>query len=254
MFNELNLKDADLDTYLKNGFVVVRQGLNLDEMEQIKTWSTELMELPDAKDSYWVYRERDLRSKGEDNDLISRIEMIGQNHTGFHRLNLFLKQIISSLFKEEAILFKDKLNYKMPGGDGFKPHQDSQAGWDVYASEFITAMVSVDPATIDNGCLYIADGPHEKKVIRQWEPLNEADLASMRFQAYPTNPGDLVFFHSYVPHYSNANLSDQMRRLYYATFNTSSEGDHHHNYHKDKFANYPPDIYRQTGKRYEFKV
>ena len=32
---------------------------------------------------------------------------------------------------------EDKINFKMPGGTGFKPHQDSQAGWEVYAKYFI---------------------------------------------------------------------------------------------------------------------
>ncbi len=33
-------------------------------------------------------------------------------------------------FGEESVLFKDKINFKLPGGDGFKEHQDVQAGWD----------------------------------------------------------------------------------------------------------------------------
>jgi hypothetical protein len=45
------------------------------------------------------------------------------------------------------VLFKDKINFKMPGGLGFKAHQDRHAGWSHHAPIFVTAMVSVDPAT-----------------------------------------------------------------------------------------------------------
>ncbi|HIE20180.1 MAG TPA: phytanoyl-CoA dioxygenase family protein, partial [Rhodospirillales bacterium] len=53
------------------------------------------------------------------------------------------------------MLFKEKVNFKMPGGGGFKPHQDSQAGWDKYADFYVSALVSIDEATVKNGCLQL---------------------------------------------------------------------------------------------------
>ena len=72
----------------------------------------------------------------------------------------------------------------MPGGDGFKAHQDVQAGWDEYAKLHITALVSIDPSTIENGCLEIAAGNHDKGLIgEQWKPLEEnADRTSVQFR------------------------------------------------------------------------
>ena len=35
--------------------------------------------------------------------------------------------IVAQLYKEPAALFKDKINYKMPGGGGFLCHQDATA-------------------------------------------------------------------------------------------------------------------------------
>src|ERR1044071_7335107 len=71
-----------------------------------------------------------------------------------------LRGFSSRLFGEPAVLFKDKINFKLPGGDGFKPHQDQQAGWSTYADVFLTAMVSIDDTTADNGCLDPAGGQH----------------------------------------------------------------------------------------------
>jgi len=45
------------------------------------------------------------------------------------------------------VLFKEKVNFKMPGGDGFKPHQDSQAGWDRYADYFVN-VAGAPPSTV----------------------------------------------------------------------------------------------------------
>lgn len=33
-----------------------------------------------------------------------------------------IQQAVSELFGEAAVLFKDKINFKLPGGDGFKEH------------------------------------------------------------------------------------------------------------------------------------
>ena len=49
-------------------------------------------------------------------------------------------------------------------------------------------------------------------------------------------------------------MSDTVRRLYFATYNRVSEGDHLARYYADKRQSYPPDIERQPGKEYVFRV
>ena len=165
-----------------------------------------------------------------------------------------LKVPVGQLLGEEAVLFKEKINFKMPGGDGFKPHQDAQAGWDIYASYFISILVAIDASTEDNGCLMVAPGFHGRGLFRSWEPLTERDMEGMNFVPCETRPGDLVLFDSYAPHACKPNLSASMRRLYYVTYNRLSEGDHLARYYADKHKNYPPDIDRETGKEYVFRV
>ena len=160
----------------------------------------------------------------------------------------------AALLDEPAVLFKEKINFKMPGGGGFKPHQDSQAGWEAYASYFITAVVSIDRSTVENGCLQIAAGHQRRGLFRAWEPLSDADMAGMTFVECPTEPGDIVLFDSYTPHASEPNRSAGIRRLYFATYNRLSEGDHIERYYADKHRSYPPDIDREPGRRYVFRV
>jgi hypothetical protein len=50
-------------------------------------------------------------------------------------LSEVLEKSVGQILGEETELFKEKINFKIPGGDGFKPHQDSQAGWDAYADK-----------------------------------------------------------------------------------------------------------------------
>ena len=70
----------------------------------------------------------------------------------------------------------------------------------------------------------------------------------------PTKPGDAVFFNSFAPHGSKPNLTDQTRRVLYVTYIAASRGDHRAQYYTDKRKSYPPDIERETGKTYVYRV
>ncbi len=115
-------------------------------------------------------------------------------------------------------------------------------------------MVGIDEATIENGCLQLVSGQHKRGLFRKWEPLTDEDMVNMEFIHTPTKPGDLVFFDCYAPHASEPNLTNNTRRLYFATYNPVSQGDHLQQYYADKYKNYPPDIDRIPGKEYVFRV
>ena len=246
------LTTEQITVFNNSGFVLAPGAFNTGDMAQILRWTEELQALPEESGKHWVFHEKS--SLDPNKDLISRIEYISPFHTGFAELGKILKQPVAQLLGEEAVLFKEKINFKMPGGDGFKPHQDSQAGWQDYADFFISVMVCIDEATIENGCLQLVAGYQNHGLYREWEPLTDADMAGMKFVHFPTKPGDVVFFDCYAPHASDPNLTNSIRRLYFATYNRISEGDHLVQYYADKHKSYPPDIDRDAGKKYVFRV
>ena len=188
---------------------------------------------------------------------MSRIENFCKFHKGFEEICTQNKIIdcVNDCFGEEGILFKDKINLKMPGGAGFNPHQDSQAGWDDYAKFYLTATISIDESTIQNGCLEFAPGHNQSGLIgKLWKPLSDEDMKNMKFIPIVTKPGDAIFFDCYAPHKSEQNLTNKPRRILYLTYNKLSEGNHREKYYLDKYKNYPPDIDRDPNKDYSFKV
>jgi hypothetical protein len=247
-----SLSPAQIQDFKKDGFLVVRKGISQPEILQVQTWTDDVLALPEESGKHWVYHEDSLKEDGR--ELVSRIENIRPFHEGYRKLSDALKRPVGQLLGEDAILFKEKINFKMPGGEGFKPHQDSQAGWDVYADFFINVLISIDKATVENGCLEICAGHHKRGLFHSWEPLTEDDMVGMEFVSVPTDPGDLVFFDCFAPHQSQANYSDKIRRIYYATYNRKSAGDHLQQYYADKYKNYPPDIDRNPDKEYVYKV
>ena len=71
--------------------------------------------------------------------------------------------VVSELMTEPAVLYKEKINYKYPGGGGYAAHQDAPAY--EFVNFHITCLISVDPATSESGCLYFAPGMHQEGFI-----------------------------------------------------------------------------------------
>jgi ectoine hydroxylase-related dioxygenase (phytanoyl-CoA dioxygenase family) len=248
------LTDEQAATFQRDGFVVVRRMFGDEDRARIAAWCDEMESRPETPGADMKYFEESLRPPGE--RILQRLENFYPYHDGFGALfDGKLRQASSELFESDAVLFKDKINFKKPGGDGFKPHQDQQAGWGTYADLFITAMVSIDKATVENGCLELVAGHHDRGLIGgEWMPLDDENLADMDFVPCPTEPGDAVFFDSYCPHGSKPNLTNTTRRILYITYNRLSDGDHRTRYYADKRKSFPPDIERVPGKDYVYRV
>ena len=252
---ELSSTAAQRDAFLRDGLVVVPGLFDEEEIARISAWTDELEDLPDAPGRSMKYFEPSLLAPGRarapaDRELLP----VPRRLRGALRLDKLLGSV-SRLFGEAAVLFKDKINFKLPGGDGFKPHQDQQAGWSAYADLFITAMVSIDATTAENGCLELCVGHHTRGLIgEEWKPLTDEDMRRLGGHPVPTRPGDAVFFDSYTPHASAPNLTAERRRVLYITYNRRSAGDHRVRYYADKRKSFPPDIERDPTRTYTFRV
>ena len=142
-------------------------------------------------------------------------------------------EVLAALFGEPAVLFKEKINYKYPGGGGFAPHQDASAYR--FVDHHISCMVPLDPATPASGCLYVAPGFEAGQLpTDQRGRIEESTAAQLDWRPMPLEPGDLLFFDSYTPHYSDTNTTDRPRRAAYLTYNAASLGDHRRRYYDDK--------------------
>jgi ectoine hydroxylase-related dioxygenase (phytanoyl-CoA dioxygenase family) len=113
-------------------------------------------------------------------------------------------------------------------------------------------MVSIDASQPESGCLEIAAGRHKEGLLgEEWRPLDAHGLA---LAPVPTDPGDVVFFDSFVPHESAPNRTAAPRRILYVTYSRADAGDHRVRYFADKRRDFPPDIERQPGRIYTFRV
>ena len=78
-----------------------------------------------------------------------------------------LPQAIAALTGEgPAVLYKEKLNYKLAGGGGYKAHQDGYSNFGNHVPySFMTqvCMIALDDMTKENGCPELAPATWKKK-------------------------------------------------------------------------------------------
>ncbi|KAL0480953.1 hypothetical protein AKO1_013613 [Acrasis kona] len=231
------LSDFQKDFFNKNSFVKIENLLSFENIapSDVSTWTQEVSNL-EKQEGKWLQH----WEKSESGD---KIMCRSENFVNFHEnmRNLAMNSIlnvVSQLFGEKAVLFKEKINYKLPGGAGFAAHQDSPA-YIGLATDHISVMVAIDEATVENGCLQVCPG--------QWDSNSNVPLTSsgiitpeaekaMVYQYVPCRPGDVLFFGGYTPHRSTANNSKSSRRAMFLTYNPESQGQHHAAYYQAKHA------------------
>lgn len=245
------LTPEQIQQYHRDGFVHV-PGF-IQDTERLRRWVDEATSWPEVPGKWMMYFEKSLADSSR---LLNRMENFLPYHEGLDELAQGrLQDAVNQLFGEPSVLFKDKINFKFPGGDGFKAHQDVQANWDRWGSIHMTAMVAVDEATLENGPLEFVAGKHKQGLLGPMDvPLDDSQFGPDAYKAVPCKPGDAVFFDSFAPHRSGPNHSDKARRLLYITWNKASEGDHRARYYEEKRKAFPPDCEREAGKEYTFKV
>ncbi len=166
------LTDEQIEAFQRDGFVFAPGFHDPAEMERVTAWIEEVAAWPEILGRHMVYHEDSLTTPGA--RIVQRIEDVTPFHAGLKELFTQGRMVeaVARLLGEPAVLFKDKINFKLPGGDGFKAHQDVQAGWNAYASYHVSVLVSIDEATEANGCLEMAAGWHDCGLIgAAWAPL-----------------------------------------------------------------------------------
>jgi len=246
---------AQLAGFARDGFTVLRGYFSPAEIAAASAAIDALVARPPRTGHEMVYFEDSVTEPKR--RVLSRIEKFVEEDAVLRDLILHrgLAELTGQLLGAPAVLFKEKINFKLPGGQGFAPHQDIQPGWDDYAPYFISVLVTLDPSTVANGCLELAAGHHCRGWLgERMTPLTPDQLRGVVFEKFPTAPGDVVFFDCFTPHQSAPNLTAHARRNLSLTYNRADQGDLRARYFADKRAAFPPDHERAPGTAYAYKV
>lgn len=246
---DISLTNEQLARWQTDHYLVVRGGLTSAQTVSVAAWTDDMARWADIPMKWMRYYEANGTSQQ-----LCRMENFLPYHDGMRNLICGggTMSILDALMGEPACLFKEKINFKYPGGSGFTAHQDAPAFITFGQRYHITMLVAVDEQNAANGGLEMSSPVELYKTLPQdaGGALDPETEASLPWSPLSLQAGDMVFFDSYIPHRSGLNRSTTSRRALYVTYNRASEGDRRSAYFEHKRRVFPPPCERLPGVDY----
>ena len=220
---------ADVDHFRAQGWLLTRS-LDDEHVRALVAWVDAISSWPDDGDGWLHYRELT-----DDGPKLCRTENFVPYHDGLRALLTTgdMVDIASALLGEPAVLYKEKINYKLAGGAGYAAHQDAPAYR--FVETHVSCMVAVDDSLLDNGCLEVASAMHHELLPTDERGCVRSDVAeSLTWMPVEVRAGETLWFHSRTPHRSGPNRSSTARRALYPTYNAAAEGNLRDAYYRQK--------------------
>ena len=227
--SNFELTPQQIADYNRDGYVIVRNFLNSDEVKKLYAIATE--------DDMMRKHSFDLNDQSGKKTKLALWYKPGNDAYGLLSKS---ERIINSVNKlmegdSEVCHFHSKLMQKEPKvGGAWEWHQD-YGYW--YKNEFlfpgqmISVMVAITDANKENGCLQVIKGTHKMGRIEHGfsgeqvgASQHYVDLAlkTQEIIYVEIKAGDALFFHSNLLHRSEANLSDNSRWSLISCYNRSA--------------------------------
>ncbi|MGD9645739.1 MAG: phytanoyl-CoA dioxygenase family protein [Pirellulales bacterium] len=230
----------EVDQYQRDGYLIVRGLFAADEMAALLDYAR---------------RDPALQSSAYDrlDSSGARTRLALWNQAGDDLYSLFsrsprLVERASQLLADEVYHWHTKMMLKEPRvGGAWEWHQD-YGYWYANAClypDLVSAMIAVDVATRENGCLQVLRGSHRlgridhMKVGDQTgaDPERVAEAERRHELVYvEAEPGDTLFFHANLLHRSDQNRSDAPRWSLIACYNAR----HNDPYRETRHPRYSP--------------
>ena len=191
--------------FVEHGWVLTRD-LDVRGVADLVRWVDEVSSWPDDAGEWLHYRELT-----DDGPKLCRTENFVPFHDGLRALLTTGSMLAtaSALLGEPAVLYKEKINYKLAGGAGYAPHQDAPAYR--FVETHVSCMVAVDDSLIDNGCLEVASGMHHELLATDDAGCIAADIVdTLTWMPVEVRAGQTLWFHSRTPHRSGPNTSSSL--------------------------------------------
>ena len=126
---------------------------------------------------------------------------------------------VAELLGPELDCFQSQFIFKNPGVVGQPWHQDSLY-FDFTLQPQIGVWLALSRATLENGCLWVLPGSHREPIHRHVPDRRpQANHGYLEIVDHPFDgripvtmePGDVLFFHSFLMHMSTDNVTDYRR-------------------------------------------
>jgi phytanoyl-CoA hydroxylase len=227
--SNFELTPQQIADYNRDGYVIIKNFLNSDEIKKLYTIATE--------DDMMRKHSFDLNDQAGKKTKLALWYKPGNDAYGLLSKSERIINSVNKLMDGDSAVchFHSKLMQKEPKvGGAWEWHQD-YGYW--YKNEFlfpgqmISVMVAITDANKENGCLQVIKGTHKMGRIEHGfsgeqvgASQHYVDLAlkTQEIIYVEIKAGDALFFHSNLLHRSEANLSDNSRWSLISCYHRSS--------------------------------
>lgn len=208
------ITDDEIRFFDENGYVICRNVLHPDELENFRSESARLIE--------------EIRSGGPAAERCNRgpegipyyLTYLHANPNDFSLRLLahpFVGDLLTRMVGPDFIPCYESLVFKLPGNGSSVPwHRDGesrQAG----TERIFNIDIYPDRSTVENSCVWVVPGSHLWEHERAWEMVLRGREKFELPDAVPAElePGDVLLHHVKVLHGSTVNHSSDLRRVVY---------------------------------------
>lgn len=242
------------DEYNEVGYFKIKNFLEKNEVSKIE------LELEKCLKNKGILKYKDKNGK------IRRIEKIYDKGKFLKQFDLNVKKLLKKIFQKKYSIFKDKLNIKPPGGEGFFAHYDGifkfknknnkiLNGWYEYSDNFINILLAINSCNKKNGTIELAkatDGNFYnllKNTNKDGSPnLKKSYESKLNFKHIDLEVGDIIIFSNKCPHRSKKNKSNKNRKTLYYTYTVSKSINLYKKYFLDKVSSKNKNSKSLTGE------
>ena len=208
---------------------VIREALlDAEETRALRAWAEDIEAWPSGSHVWGHYAESTHLGPR-----ICRTENVSVCHDGIASLVTgALQSYAEQALGEPAVAFKDKLNYKQPGGAGYSTHQDLVAYPGV--ERVASILVAIDDCRVESGCLWLAAGVKEVLPVDERGVVRDDVASILAWTPAALAAGDAVRIDGLAPHYSEANSTDAARRFFIASYAPRRENYDRARYYRER--------------------
>jgi len=238
------ITDEKIQFFDDNGYVICRNVLHSDELENFRSESARLIE--------------EVLAGGPADKLCSRgpegipyyLNYLHANPNNFSLRLLahpFIGDLLHRMVGPDVIPCFESLVFKLPGNGSSVPwHRDGPA--QPGDERIFNVDIYPDHSTVENSCVWVVPGSHLWENDRADEMIRRGHQEFHLPGAVPAEmePGDVLLHHTKVLHGSTANSSNTLRRVVYFDNRAASW--------REKFDWFTDDLIEQRSLLYQYAL
>jgi phytanoyl-CoA hydroxylase len=207
------ITDDEIQHFDANGYVICRNVLHADELENFRAESKRLI------DEITAGGPADKKCNRGPEGIPYYLTYLHSNPNNFSlRLlaNPFIGDLLTRMVGPDFIPCYESLVFKLPGHGSSVPwHRDG--GLSQSNERIFNIDVYPDRSTVANSCVWVVPGSHvwEQERAMEWVERGRRDFELPGAVPAEMEPGDVLLHHTKVLHGSTENRSNELRRVVY---------------------------------------